>query len=49
VCNHYQISIKGTQQYYLMNTVIMAYLSSLHGRGKLKAEVSDNTLFWDKV
>ena len=48
-CNHYQISIKGTQQYYLMNTVIMAYLSSLHGRGKLKAEVSDNTLFWDKV
>jgi len=49
VCNHYQISIKGTQQYYLMNTVIMAYLSSLHGRGKLKAEVSDNALFWDKV
>jgi len=49
MCDHYQITIKGIQQYYLMNTVAMAYLSSLHGRGKLKVEVSDNALFWDKI
>ena len=49
VCDYYQISIKGVQQYYLMNTIIMAYLSSLYGRGKLRVEVSDNILFWDKI
>ncbi|MBI2547231.1 MAG: MBL fold metallo-hydrolase [Candidatus Aenigmarchaeota archaeon] len=49
ICDHYQLNMKGTQQYYLMNTVVMAYLSSLHGRGKLKVEVSDNALFWDKI
>jgi len=48
-CDHYQLKMKGTQQYYLMNTAVMAYLSSLHGRGKLKADVRDNSLFWDKV
>jgi len=49
MCDHYQISMKGTQQYYLMNTVVMAYLSSLHRREKLKVEVSDNALFWDRI
>lgn len=49
ICDHYQISMRGAQQYYLMNTVAMAYLSSLHNRGKLKVEVKDNSLFWEKV
>ena len=48
-CDHYQLDMKGTQQYYLMNTVVMAYLSSLNGKGKLKAEVSNNSLFWNKI
>ncbi len=49
VCDHYEIKMKGVQQYYLMNTVAMAYLSSLHTRGKLKADVRDNSLFWEKL
>ncbi len=49
MCDHYQIDMKGIQQYYLMNTVAMAYLSSLHERGKLKVEVKDNSLFWEKL
>jgi len=49
MCDHYQIKMKGTQQYYLMNTVAMAYLSSLHNRGKLKVDVRDNSLFWEKL
>ncbi|MEW6062917.1 MAG: MBL fold metallo-hydrolase [Nanoarchaeota archaeon] len=49
MCNHYQIKIEGAQQYYLMNTIVMAYLSSLHNRGKLKVEVKDNSLFWEKL
>jgi len=49
LCDHYQISMKGTQQYYLMNTATMAYLSSLHKRGKLKVDVNNNSLFWEKI
>lgn len=49
VCDHYKINMRGTQQYYLMNTVTMAYLSSLHNRGKLKTEIIDNSLFWERV
>lgn len=49
LCDHYKISMRGAQQYYLMNTVTMAYLSSLHNRGKLKVEVKDNSLFWEKI
>lgn len=49
ICVHYQINIQGTQQYYLMNTIVMAYLSSLYNRGKLKVEVRENSLFWEKI
>jgi len=49
MCDHYKIDMRGIQQYYLMNTVAMAYLSSLHERGKLKVEVKDNSLFWEKL
>ena len=49
LCDHYEIDMKGTQQYYLMNTVTMAYLSSLHKREKLKVKVKENSLFWEKL
>ena len=45
-CNHYQIEIKNMQQYYLMNTVIMSYLSSLYNRGKMSIELNGNSLVW---
>lgn len=48
LCDHYQIKMKGVQQYFLMNTVTMAYLSSLHRKGKLKVYVKDNSLLWEK-
>lgn len=49
LCDHYHIHMEGIQQYYLMNTLTMAYLSSLHKRGKLKVDVRDNSLFWEKI
>lgn len=49
MCDNYKIDLRGIQQYYLMNTVAMAYLSSLYKRGKLKVEVKDNSLLWEKI
>jgi len=48
ICATYQIEIKGAQQYYLMNTTIMAYLSYLHKRGSINFKVEKNALLWEK-
>lgn len=49
LCDNYKIEIKTAQQYYLMNTTAMAYLSSLHGREKIKLNMDGNFLFWKKL
>jgi len=49
LCDHYQINIKGLQQYFLLNTAVSAYLSSLNKRGILDVGVHDNTLLWIRV
>lgn len=48
LCDHYNIEIKTGQEYYLMNTVTMAYLSSLYKRGNLNYVIRENSLFWEK-
>jgi len=44
--DHYQIKINSVQQYFLMKTVVMAYLSYLNDDKKIKTSVQDNKLFW---
>ncbi len=46
LCSSYQIEIKGTMQYYLMNTIVMAYLSYLAEKKMLKGEAKNNAMFW---
>ena len=43
------ISIKSPQQYYLLNTPFMAFLSGLHERGLVGTEVRNNLLTWVTV
>lgn len=49
ICSHFKINLNNIQQYYLINTIVMAYLSSLYGRGKINIEISENYLFWLKI
>jgi glyoxylase-like metal-dependent hydrolase (beta-lactamase superfamily II) len=48
VCEHFSIEIKSPQQNYLMNTVVLAYLSYLKENGKCSFDIHDNALFWEK-
>ncbi|MFX1253107.1 MAG: MBL fold metallo-hydrolase [Promethearchaeota archaeon] len=48
LCDHYQIQMNGAQQYFLMKTAIMAYLSSLRNKEQLKVKLKNNFLFWEK-
>jgi glyoxylase-like metal-dependent hydrolase (beta-lactamase superfamily II) len=48
-CRHYDLDVGNAHQYFLMNTVIMAYLSSLSKSRKLRATVTDNSLHWEKT
>lgn len=48
ICNLYGIDIKGMQQYYLMQTVIMAYLSFLLDTNMIMVKITRNTIQWEK-
>lgn len=48
LCDRLAINMSGKGQYFLNNTVAMAYLSYLYNQGRLEVEVKDNTLFWRK-
>lgn len=43
----YRIRISGPQQYYLLKTAVMAYLSSLTNRGVVKTGLKGNILSWN--
>jgi len=47
--DYYQVQIKSLQQYHLMKTLIMAYLSSLYNNDKIKLELRDNYLYWKRT
>ncbi|MFW9997824.1 MAG: MBL fold metallo-hydrolase, partial [Candidatus Odinarchaeota archaeon] len=49
ICDDFMISLNNPQQYYLANTTVMAYLSSLHTRDKLHIKVKANRLSWQTV
>lgn len=42
----YNIKISGPQQYYLLNTTVMAYISSLTNRALVKTGLKNNILSW---
>lgn len=44
-----EITIISAQQYYLLKTSIMAYLSYLKNMGKINIKVQDNNLYWKKT
>jgi len=46
LCDFCKIEIKGTQQYYLANTITLAFLSYLHRKGVLKLDIRGNLLHW---
>jgi len=48
VCDLSSLEIKNVQQYYLMNTVVMSYLSYLKGKGEISFYIKNNMLFWKK-
>lgn len=49
LCDHYKIEIKTVQQYYLMKTLTMAYLSSLHKRKMFEFIIKENALYWSRI
>jgi len=48
LCDHFQVTITGTQQYFLLKTPIMAYLSSLYNSKRIQVKLENNLLFWEK-
>jgi len=46
MCDHCHIKVETMQQFYLMNTVCLAFLRSLSNKGILGFEVKDNSLYW---
>lgn len=49
VCDDFAVEIKSSQQYHLMKTTIMAYLSLLYKQEKINLNIEDNKLYWRKV
>lgn len=43
-----EFTLKNVQQYYLINSVVTAFLSSLYNRGRIKFELRENRLYWSK-
>jgi len=46
LCEHYQVEIKLNNQYFLMNTITLAYLSHLRNKGQLTLQFKENILYW---
>lgn len=48
LCNTFGLNLSVVQQYYLVHTTIMAYLSHLYEGKKIMIKLEDNTLNWIK-
>lgn len=46
LCNRLDKPIASVGSFFLYRTAILAYLSYLHGQGRVKTEVRDNRLWW---
>ncbi|MEJ6949794.1 MBL fold metallo-hydrolase [Natronospora cellulosivora (SeqCode)] len=49
IFSKYNIKTSSAQQYYLLKTTVMAYLSSLYNRDIIKMTLKDNILGWQAV
>jgi len=49
LCDGFNIRLTTLQQYYLIKTITMAYLSYLHRKGKVSAIVNENYLVWKLI
>jgi len=47
VCDATRMEIKGPSQYFVLRSVVLAYLSSMRGRGLAKPVMSENRLLWE--
>jgi glyoxylase-like metal-dependent hydrolase (beta-lactamase superfamily II) len=45
--DHYGLNLNGMQQYHLMKTAVLAYLSAMNEKNSLKYEIKNNLLFWE--
>ena len=46
VCGHFQIVLSRVNQYYLLKTPVLAYLSYLRNEKRIEVKLSSNELFW---
>ena len=47
LCSKYGLNLKVVQQYYLIHTTIMSYLSYLHENQKVVIKLDNNKLLWE--
>jgi glyoxylase-like metal-dependent hydrolase (beta-lactamase superfamily II) len=49
LCTKYGLDLDVVQQYYLIHTTLMAYLSHLHETDRVEIELRGNGLYWRRV
>lgn len=49
VLDKFNAELKSAQQYYLMNTIVMAYTGYLYDRGKILLSIKENVLYWNRI
>jgi glyoxylase-like metal-dependent hydrolase (beta-lactamase superfamily II) len=48
LCDRYAVEVGKANQYFLMHTITLAYLSYLRNKGQLVLSFRDNVLYWKK-
>ncbi|MHA2164831.1 MAG: hypothetical protein ACXAAT_03110, partial [Candidatus Hodarchaeales archaeon] len=46
VCDHFQFALTRINQYFLLKTPVLAYLSYLRNEKKIEVKLSSNALIW---
>ncbi len=49
VCDHFQLVLSHVNQYFLLKTPVLAYLSYLRNEKKIGVKLSSNELIWQRV
>ncbi|RKD30023.1 MBL fold metallo-hydrolase [Thermohalobacter berrensis] len=49
IFNYLRLKLKTSQQYYLMRTSIMAYLSHLYNHKKIEMKIENNIVYWKRA
>jgi glyoxylase-like metal-dependent hydrolase (beta-lactamase superfamily II) len=48
LCDHFDVEVGRANQYFLMHTITLAYLSYLRNKGQLVLAFRDNVLYWKR-